>query len=170
MQNSFSQIKRSKKNIFYSRTVIKYFPSPNFCLDNKIALVTFFFFFSLSSTQIHHPHMCFFRSKVGLDKNREKRAVGPLNGGEKFALNSVATVRRQIASSGGEERRNPTDVADGALEFRIVLATLSPTMAFCRPATWANLPGAQATLFRTWEISWCVALIIAHRRVSGIEI
>lgn len=114
--------------------------------------------------------MCFVRSKVGLDKNREKRAVGPLNGGEKFALNSVATVRRQIASSGGEERRNPTDVADGALEFRIVLATLSPTMAFCRPATWANLPGAQATLFRTWEISWCVALIIAHRRVSGIEI
>lgn len=101
--------------------------------------------------------MCFVRSKVGLDKNREKRAVGPLNGGEKFALNSVATVRRQIASSGGEERRNPTDVADGALEFRIVLATLSPTMAFCQPATWANLPGAQATLFRTWEISWCAA-------------
>lgn len=30
-------------------------------------------------------------------------------------------------------------MADGALEFRIVLATLSPTMAFCQVATWANL-------------------------------
>lgn len=61
-------------------------------------------------------------------------------------------------------------MADGALEFRIVLATLSPTMAFCQVATWPNLPGAQATLFRTWGgIARCVALITAHRRVSGID-
>lgn len=63
-------------------------------------------------------------------------------------------------------------MADGALEFRIVLATLSPTMAFCQVATWPNLPGAQATLFRTWGwggVAWCVALITAYRRVSVID-
>lgn len=61
-------------------------------------------------------------------------------------------------------------MADGALEFRIVLATLSPTMAFCQVATWPNLPRAQATLFRTWGgVARCVALITAHRGVSGID-
>lgn len=65
-------------------------------------------------------------------------------------------------------------MADGALEFRIVLATLSPTMAFCQVATWPNLPGAQATLFRTWggggsslvcSANNCVSTCICNRYI-----
>lgn len=40
------------------------------------------------------------------------------------------------------------DVAVAALEFHIVLSTLSPTMALCQAATWADLQEHKPRYFR----------------------